>query len=268
MQYEQAEAATKEPMALLKSIEDVEAHTTKEMLLNAGGSAGTLFSVSKALRPLFDETSKTDDDVDSPLDDVKKWKRHTAFIEGEELEETSEKDTPYYITRYVTPYNAPSIDNETTVAEVQKFWHTYNQPTRRYFKKEEMLGSAEQVFSFMQKAQFPSFSRIFPEAMDRHLKIFPALIVVNQPVADPKELETFHHIFETFEYGLQSVYMDPYDAPDEAKKWFGFDWKKASQRKVVLFSNKKGHKEFEGDLADSQALTNFVVETLTAWHSK
>ncbi len=270
LQYEQAETALKGKMSVLQSIDEVEAHTTKEMLLNAGGSAGALFSVSKAMRSLFDDVAagKEADEVENAEADVKKWKRHTAFIENEELEETSERDTPYYITRYVTPFNAPQIDNDTTVAEVQKFWHTDYRPTRRYFKKEEVQGAAEQVFSFMKKAQFPSFSRIFPEAIDRHLKVFPALLVVNQAVTDSAELDTLHYLFETFEYGLQTVYMDPYDAPDEAKKWFGFDWKKASQRKVVLFSNKKGHKEYSGKLADAQALTDFVVETLTAWHSK
>jgi len=97
------------------------------------------------------------------------------------------------------------------------------------------------------------------------MKIFPAVLVVNKPVDDPAELDTLCTLFETFEHALQIGWMDPYDAPEETKKWFGFNWKTAEKKtEVSLFVGKKGHKTYEGRLSDADAITNFVVESLTA----
>ena len=40
----------------------------------------------------------------------------------------------------------------------------------KYFDASSVQGNADEVFRFMKFAQFPSFSRLFPEAFDRHLK--------------------------------------------------------------------------------------------------
>lgn len=62
------------------------------------------------------------------------------------------------------------------------------------------------------------------------------------------------------------MYVDPTDAPEECKKWFGFNAKTSKEtREISLFAKKQGHVKFAGDLADPDALTNFIVETLTKW---
>lgn len=60
----------------------------------------------------------------------------------------------------------------------------------KYFDASSISGNADELFRFMKFAQFPSFSRLFPESFDRHLKIYPTMLVANQPITDQKELDT------------------------------------------------------------------------------